>query len=475
MRDLRKFYIGGEWVAPSGAKTLDVINPATEEPFATIALGTEGDVDRAVKAAQAAFDGYAALSREERVALFERIIEHYMARFQELAAIISEEMGAPMKLALEAQAASGVGHLQTTLAILKEFAFAERRNGYELMREPIGVVAMITPWNWPANQIMCKVAPALAVGCTMVLKPSEIAPISGHIIAEILDAAGVPKGVFNLIDGLGPEVGAAMSSHREVDMVSFTGSACAGIEVARNAAPTVKRVAQELGGKSANIILPNADFDRAVTIGVKGMMSNTGQSCNAPSRMLVPEAAMERAMKIASDAAQKIRIGDPKDLETQMGPLSSEAQWNKVQRLIEKGIEDGAHLACGGPGRPDGLNRGYYAKPTVFGRVTNDMTIAREEIFGPVLSILPYKDEEDAIRIANDTDYGLAGYVYAGDIDDARRVGARIRAGQVHLNGAGANFNAPFGGYKQSGNGREWGEFGLEEFLETKAVLRPAG
>ncbi|HXI88006.1 MAG TPA: aldehyde dehydrogenase family protein, partial [Parvularculaceae bacterium] len=330
-------------------------------------------------------------------------------------------------------------------------------------------------WNWPANQIMCKVAPALAAGCTMVLKPSEIAPISGHIIAEILDAAGVPKGVFNLIDGLGPEVGAAMSSHREVDMVSFTGSACAGIEVARNAAPTVKRVAQELGGKSANIILPNADFDRAVTIGVKGMMSNTGQSCNAPSRMLVPEAAMERAMKIASDAAQKIRIGDPKDLETQMGPLSSEAQWNKVQRLIEKGIEDGAHLACGGPGRPDGLNRGYYAKPTVFGRVTNDMTIAREEIFGPVLSILPYKDEEDAIRIANDTDYGLAGYVYAGDIDDARRVGARIRAGQVHLNGAGANFNAPFGGYKQSGNGREWGEFGLEEFLETKAVLRPAG
>lgn len=475
MRDLKKFYIDGEWVAPSGARTLDVINPATEEAFATIALGTNADVDRAVTAARRAFDSFAATSREDRIALLERIVEQYMARFQELAEAISDEMGAPMKLALEAQAASGVGHFQTMIAVLRNFDFVEERVGFELVREPVGVCALITPWNWPANQIACKVAPALGAGCAMVLKPSEIAPVSGHIIAEILHAAGVPKGVFNLVDGLGPEVGAAMSSHPQVDMVSFTGSTRAGIEVARNAAPTVKRVAQELGGKSANIILPDADLERAVRSGVRSMMSNTGQSCNAPSRMLVPADAMDKAMAIASAVASAIRVGDPKDPGTQMGPLSSEAQWNKVQALIEKGVQEGAVLACGGTGRPEGLNRGYYAKPTVFGRVSNDMTIAREEIFGPVLSILPYKDEEDAIRIANDTDYGLAGYVYSGDIEHARRVGGRIRAGQISLNGAGGNLNAPFGGYKQSGNGREWGAMGLEEFLETKAVLRPAG
>ncbi len=474
MRDLKRFYIDGQWVAPLGKKTLEVVNPATEEPFAVIALGTREDVDRAVAAARAAFEDFSATSREERIALLERVIPAYAARLPDLAAAISEEMGAPATLAAQLQAPSGLAHFQANLESLKNYEFEETRDGYDLVKEPVGVCGLITPWNWPANQIACKVAPALAAGCTMVLKPSEVAPVSGHIIAEILDAAGVPKGVFNLVDGLGPEVGAAISAHPEIDMVSFTGSTRAGVEVAKNAAPTVKRVAQELGGKSANIILDDANLEEAVASGVNSLLLNTGQCCNAPSRMLVPRAKMKEAMEIAATVASQVKTGDPSAAETQLGPVVSDVQWKKVQRLIEKGVEEGAELAAGGPGRPEGLNRGYYVKPTIFGGVSNDMTIAREEIFGPVLAIIPYKDEDEAVAIANDTAYGLSGYVYSGDIAHAKKIAKRLRAGNVHLNGASVNFNAPFGGYKQSGNGREWGEFGLEDYLETKAVLRPA-
>lgn len=473
MRDLTKFYINGEWIAPKGRKTLDVINPATEKPCAEISLGTAEDVDIAVKAARAAFAGYSVTSREERMALIEKIIEAYKARYADLAAAITEEMGAPTRLATTAQAGTGIGHLQTMLQILKVYPFEEEHGGFEIYKEPVGVCGLITPWNWPVNQIVCKVAPALAAGCTMVLKPSEIAPISAHVLAEIFDAAGVPKGVFNLVDGTGPEVGAALSAHPDIDMMSFTGSTRAGTEVARNAAASVKRVAQELGGKSANIILDDADFDRAVTHGVISVMQNTGQSCNAPTRMFVPAAKMDQAMATAKKAAESVRVGDPSDPETAMGPVVSEAQWKKVQSLIEKGVAEGAALAAGGPGKPQGLETGYYVKPTIFGRVTNDMTIAREEIFGPVLSILAYRNEDEAVAMANDTPYGLSGYVYSGNLDHARAVARRLRTGNVHLNGAGVNFQAPFGGYKQSGNGREWGVYGLDEFLEIKAVMVP--
>ncbi|MFN3959586.1 MAG: aldehyde dehydrogenase family protein [Parvularculaceae bacterium] len=473
MRDLTKFYIGGAWVEPHGRGRLDVINPATEEPCATIALGDATDVDRAVKAARAAFEGFAATTVDDRKALLQRIIQVYLKRNEDMARAITEEMGAPKTLAIQAQSASSLGHFQTALSALDEIAFEEDKGSHWLLREPVGVCALITPWNWPANQIACKVAPALAASCTMVLKPSEVAPISGHLFAEILDEAGVPKGVFNLVHGTGPEVGAAMSSHPDVDMVSFTGSTRAGVEVAKNAAPTVKRVAQELGGKSANIILDDADFQRAVTIGVLTCMNNSGQSCNAPTRMLVPESRMNEAIEIARAAAAKVKPGDPNAEGTTIGPVASETQWTKIQRLIEQGLKEGAELVAGGPGKPEGLTRGYYVKPTVFARVRNDMTIAREEIFGPVLSIIPYKDEDDAVAIANDTPYGLSGYVYSGDINHARKVARRLRTGNVHLNGAGVDVTAPFGGYKQSGNGREWGVHGVEEFLEKKAILKP--
>ncbi len=473
MRDLTKFYIDGEWVEPSGRGRLDVINPATEEACAVIALGEAADVDRAVKAARAAFDSFAATTVHDRKALLTRIIKVYLKRNEDMAHAITEEMGAPKTLAIQAQSASSLGHFQTALAALDEIEFETDEGTHWLVREPVGVCALITPWNWPANQIACKVAPALAAGCAMVLKPSEVAPISGHIFAEILDEAGVPKGVFNLVHGTGPEVGAALSSHPDVDMVSFTGSTRAGVEVAKNAAPTVKRVAQELGGKSANIILDDADFPRAVTIGVLACMNNTGQSCNAPTRMLVPAHRMNEAIEIARAAAAKVKTGDPNADGVTMGPVASEMQWNKVQKLIEQGVREGAELVAGGPGKPEGLTRGYYVKPTVFARVSNDMTIAREEIFGPVLSILPYKDEDDAVAIANDTPYGLSGYVYSGDINHARKVAKRLRTGNVHLNGAGVDVTAPFGGYKQSGNGREWGVHGVEEFLEKKAILKP--
>jgi len=474
MRDLTKFYIDGEWVDPHGGKTLDVINPATEAAFAKIALGDATDVDRAVKAARAAFDSFSNTSIAERKALLQRIIDEYLKRNEEMARAITEEMGAPKGLALHAQSASSLGHFQTAMNALDEIEFEKDKGTHWLVREPIGVCALITPWNWPMNQITCKVAPALAAGCTMVLKPSEVAPVSAHIFAEILASAGVPKGVFNLVDGMGPDVGAAMSSHPEVDMVSFTGSTRAGVEVAKNAAPTVKRVAQELGGKSANIILDDADFKKAVSRGVMAMMNNSGQSCNAPSRMLVPANRMDEAIAIAKEAAAKVRVGDPNADGTVIGPVVNETQWNKIQGLIKKGIEEGAELVAGGADRPEGLEKGYYVKPTVFARANNQMTIAREEIFGPVLTIIPYKDEDDAVAIANDTPYGLSGYIYSGDINHARKVAKRIRAGNIHLNGAGVDATAPFGGYKQSGNGREWGTHGVEEFLETKAVLKPA-
>lgn len=478
MRDYLKFYIDGQWVDPvdpSPSRVLDVINPATEAPAGRISLGTAADVDRAVKAARKAFASYSQTSVAERVALLERIIAEYKTRMADMAAAITEEMGAPATLAQRAQAAMGLAHLQSALAVLKDYRFQEPRGTTLITKEPIGVCGLITPWNWPVNQISCKVAPALATGCTMVLKPSEIAPFSAQVWTEVLHAAGVPAGVFNLVNGDGPTVGAAISSHPEVDMVSFTGSTRAGIEVARNAAPTVKRVHQELGGKSPNIILPDADLKKAVTAGVRAVMNNSGQSCNAPTRMLVPNDRMDEALEIARAAAEATTVGDPASSGATIGPVISAAQWKKIQGLIEKGLEEGATLVAGGPGKPEGLERGYYVKPTVLGRVTNDMTVAREEIFGPVLSILGYDDVEQAVAIANDTPYGLAAYVSGTDPEKVRQVASRLRAGQVNLNSSAPDLMAPFGGFKQSGNGRELGKYGLEEFLEYKALqFKPA-
>jgi aldehyde dehydrogenase (NAD+) len=470
MREYLKFYIDGAWVDPVAPKTLDVINPANEEVAGHISLGSAADVDRAVKAARTAFAAWSLTSREERIEILERIVAEYQKRYGEIADAITEEMGAPASLSQRAQAAIGLGHLQTGIAVLKGFKFEEDRGPTRIVKEPIGVVGMITPWNWPLNQIACKVVPALAVGCTMVLKPSEIAPFSGYLWAEVLHAAGVPAGVFNLVNGDGPTVGAAISSHPDVDMVSFTGSTRAGVEVAKNAAPTVKRVAQELGGKSPNIILDDADFKTAVGGGVKHVMNNSGQSCNAPTRMLVPSKRMGEVIEIAKATAESITVGDPKG-NAQMGPVVSETQWNKIQGLIQKGIDEGATLVAGGPGRPEGLDKGYYVKPTVFANVTNDMTIAKEEIFGPVISILGYETVDEAVQVGNDTEYGLAAYVSGGDMAKVREVASRLRAGQVSINGGGGDMMAPFGGYKMSGNGREWGDYGFHEFLETKAVL----
>jgi aldehyde dehydrogenase (NAD+) len=468
-----EFYIDGAWVKPAVAKTLDVIDPSTEEPVARISAGSAADVDLAVAAARRAFETFSRTSREQRVALLERVIAVYQAHVDEIADAISREMGAPMTLARAAQAPAGLNHLKNTLAVLKDYAFEETRGTTRILREPIGVVGMITPWNWPMNQIMCKVAPALAAGCTMVLKPSEIAPLSGILAAKVLHEAGVPAGVFNLVNGEGPVVGAAMSAHPGIDMMSFTGSTRAGTQVAKAAADTVKRVAQELGGKSPNIILDDADFAKMVKIGVRACFNNSGQSCNAPTRMLVPRARLAEAAGIAKDVAAATKVGDPRTEGTTIGPVVSQMQFDKIQRLITQGIHEGAELVAGGPGRPDGLDRGYYVRPTVFSNVKNDMTIAREEIFGPVLSILPYDTEEQAIQIANDTPYGLSSYVSSGDPDRAMRVASRLRAGMVHINGATIDYSAPFGGYKQSGNGREWGQFGFEEFLEVKAVMTP--
>ncbi|MAT93148.1 MAG: aldehyde dehydrogenase family protein [Halioglobus sp.] len=470
MREYTQFYINGEWVEPTAPQNCDVINPATEEVCAHISLGNETDVDKAVAAARAAFDSYSRTSRAERVELLEACVEAYKKHYNEIAAAISEEMGAPMSLATTAQAYTGQGHLEEAARVLRDFQFEEDLGDHRLVKEPIGVCGLITPWNWPVNQIACKVAPALAVGCTMVLKPSEVAPLSAYLFAQVMHEAGVPAGVFNLVNGDGATVGTALSKHPQVDMMSFTGSTRAGSLVAQNAAPTVKRVTQELGGKSPNIILDDADLEKAVTGGVMHMYNNTGQSCNAPSRMLVPAHLLEQAEEIAARVSAAVVVGDPQAEGTTMGPVVSEVQFNKIQGLIEKGIEEGAVVVVGGPGRPEGIDKGYFIRPTVFSRANNDMTIAREEIFGPVLTMIPYETEEEAIAIANDTEYGLAGYVQSGDIEHARKVAAQIRAGNVSINGSAAGFNVPFGGYKQSGNGREWGSHGFTDYLEIKAV-----
>lgn len=470
MREYTKFYIDGAWVDPAGgAQVLDVINPATEEVAGHVSAGTAADVDRAADAARRAFASWAVTTREERIDLLQRIIAEYKRREIEIADAITEEMGAPRSLALRAQTGSGLAHLEAAVAVLRNYAFAEEQGTTRIVREPIGVCGLITPWNWPLNQIACKVAPAIATGCTMILKPSEIAPFSAYLFAEVLDAAGVPAGVFNLVNG-GAAAGAAIASHPQVDMVSFTGSTRAGIEVAIAAAPTVKRVSQELGGKSPNILLEDADYPTAVAAGIRQVMNNSGQSCNAPTRMIVPKARMMEVSRLARDAAAAISVGDPAT-DVSMGPVVSATQWGKVQRLIKKGMEEGATLIAGGPGLPDGIDKGYFVRPTVFADVTNDMTIAREEIFGPVLSILGYETLDQACEIANDTDYGLAAYIWGTDPSQIREVAARLRAGRVSLNGSTGDSFTPFGGYKMSGNGREWGAFGFDEYVEIKAVM----
>ncbi|MEU5880602.1 aldehyde dehydrogenase family protein [Spirillospora sp. NPDC047279] len=469
MREYVKFYIGGRWTDPAEPRALEIVNPATEEVCGTVALGSAADVDRAVTAARAAFPGWSSTSVQTRVELLESIAEVYQKRSADLAAALTEEMGAPAALAGGFQVGLGAGHLAKAVEVLKNLAFEEQRGETLVVREPIGVCGLITPWNWPMNQIAVKVFPALATGCTMILKPSERSPFTGQIFAEILDAAGVPAGVFNLVQGDGPGVGAPLAAHPGIDMISFTGSTRAGVEIARNAAPTVKRVTQELGGKSPNIILDDEAFAANVAQGVGSMMGNSGQTCSAPSRMLVPRARMDEAAGIARQAAAEVVVGDPGG-DVVMGPVVAGDQFDKIQKLIQQGIDEGATLVAGGTGRPDGLDRGYYVRPTVFADVTNDMTIAREEIFGPVLTILGYDDLDHAIEIANDTVYGLAGYVAGADLDQARAVARRIRAGWVAVNEA-FDFGCPFGGYKQSGNGREWGEFGFHDYLETKGIL----
>ncbi len=471
MYNRRDFYIDGGWVPATAPRDFPIVNPATEAVIGNICLGSEADVNSAVLAARRAFDDFSKSSVDDRKAILQRFIKIYDSRFDEMAQAISEEMGAPLTFARKSQTFLGIGHMQTALDLLDVFPFTKTQDGVRIVREPIGVCALITPWNWPVNQIACKVAPALAAGCTMVLKPSEIAPLSACLFAEILHEAGVPPGVFNLVNGDGPGAGQCLASHPQVDMVSFTGSTRGGIAVAKAAADSVKRVHQELGGKSPNIILDAASFEHAVTAGVLECFSNTGQSCNAPTRLLVPEALHEQAVELARAAAEEVVVGDPSDAATSMGPVVSEAQWQRIQKLIQAGIDEGARLVIGGLGRPDGIEHGYFVRPTVFSDVSNDMVIAREEIFGPVLAILPYKDEAEALRIANDSLYGLAAYVSGTDVQQLDRVARGLRAGMVHCNGADMTLSAPFGGYKQSGNGREWGAFGLEDFLETKVIL----
>src|SRR5271170_1927073 len=469
--DNRQFYIDGAWVDPVEAKEFQVINPATETVAGVISMGTAKDVDRAVAAARRAFEGYSRTTPAERLALMERILAAYKAHYGEIAEAISTEMGAPITLAKGGQAGVGVGHISAMIEVLKSFKFEEMRGKVRLIQEPVGVCALITSWNWPINQVAAKVVPALAAGCTMVLKPSEYSPFSAILWAKVMHEAGVPKGVFNLVNGDGPNVGAPLSSHREVDMVSFTGSTRAGSEVAKNAAASVKRVHQELGGKSPNVLLDDANFERAVSKSVMHVFQNSGQSCNAPTRMLVPRAKLAEVEALAKKVAETVVVGDPTNEKTMLGPVVSKIQFDRVEGYIAKGIAEGAKVVIGGPGRPDGLSKGYFVKPTIFSNVRNDMTIAREEIFGPVPCILPYQTEEEAVQIANDTPYGLAAYVWSQDNVRARRVGNRIRAGQVALNGAFGDMQTPFGGFKMSGNGREYGEFGLRDFLEVKAMI----
>ncbi|MDE1923664.1 MAG: aldehyde dehydrogenase family protein [Gammaproteobacteria bacterium] len=471
MYEERKFYIDGRWVDPIEPKEFQVINPATETVAGVISMGGAKDVDAAVAAARRAFDDFSRTTPAERLALLERMLERYKAHYDEIAAAMSAEMGAPITLAKGSQAGCGSGHIAAMIEVMKTFRFEEVRGKNRIVLEPVGVCALITPWNWPMNQVAAKVVPALAAGCTMVLKPSEFSPFSAILWAKVMDEAGVPKGVFNLINGDGPSVGAPLASHPEVDMVAFTGSTRAGTEVARCAAASVKRVQQELGGKSPNVLLDDADLERAVKRSVLHVFQNSGQSCNAPTRMLVPEAQLAEIEELARKIAAGVVVGDPNSPATNVGPVVSKIQYDRIQGHIQKGIAEGAKLLIGGPGRPEGLSKGYYVRPTIFSNVRNDMTIAREEIFGPVLCILPYRTEEEAVRIANDTPYGLSAYVWSRDLARARRVAGRIRAGQVALNGASGDWQTPFGGFKMSGNGREYGEYGLRDFLETKAVI----
>ncbi|QHO74100.1 aldehyde dehydrogenase family protein [Bradyrhizobium sp. CCBAU 051011] len=466
-----KFYIDGAWVDPAAPSTLGIVNPATEEIFAQISLGSPQDVDRAVKAARRAFAAYSVTSVEERLSWLQKIIAGFRARLPELARMMTLEMGAPITFATERQATVALFHFEEAARVLAQYRFEERMGNGIVRREPIGVCGLITPWNWPLNQVASKVAPALATGCTVVLKPSEIAPLSAMLFAEIVDSAGAPAGVFNLVNGDGPTVGEAIAAHPGIDMVSFTGSTTAGVRVAKLAADTVKRVAQELGGKSANIILADADLKAAVMQGVHACYTNAGQNCQSPTRMLIPRGQRDAAFEAAREAVDAIRLGDPLDPASTMGPLVSRAQFQKVQDLIQSGVDEGATLVAGGTGRPAEVNRGYFVRPTVFGDVTPQMKIAREEIFGPVLSIMSYDSEDEAIEIANDTPFGLAGFVQSKDVARARAVANRIRAGRVYLNGAPFDRSLPFGGYKQSGNGREFGVFGFEEYLEVKAIL----
>ena len=469
--NLTKFYINGEFTDPSSNETLGIINPATEEEIGIVALGSIEDVDKAVYSARKAFSVSSKLSKTDRLDILKTVRENYKKRFNDLSEAIRLEMGAPIKLAEGAQAATGLGHLKTAIRVLENHEFEYKHGDYIVREEPIGVCGLITPWNWPINQIVSKVAPAFAAGCTVILKPSEIAPLSAMIIAEIIHETKIPAGMFNLVNGLGNIVGEAMSAHKNIDMMSFTGSTRGGVAVATASAATVKRVSQELGGKSANIILDDDSFTKSITNGVTHVMSNTGQSCNAPTRMLVPLSRHDEALDIAKNSVENIKVGKPDDINTDLGPLVSITQYNKVQNLIEKGIEEGAQLVSGGKGKPDGFEKGYYVKPTIFGNVSNNMIIAKEEIFGPVLSIIPYDDIEHAVSIANDTVYGLAAYVTGEDQKKCLEVARELRAGQISLNYGSSGPSAPFGGYKQSGNGREKAEWGLDEFLEIKAIM----
>ena len=469
--NLTKFYINGEFVDPSSKETLKIINPATEEEIGIVALGSTIDVDKAVYSARKAFSVSSKLSKKDRLDILETIRENYKKRYRDVSEAIRLEMGAPVKLAEGAQTATGLGHLKTAMRVLEKHEFEYKHEDYIVREEPIGVCGLITPWNWPINQIVSKFAPAFAAGCTVVLKPSEIAPLSAMIIAEIIHESQIPPGMFNLVNGLGNVVGEAMSSHKDIDMMSFTGSTRGGVAVAKASATNVKRVSQELGGKSPNLILDDNSFTTSITNGVIHVMGNSGQSCNAPTRMLVPKSRHDEAITIAKSALEKVKVGDPLDLNSDLGPLVSKNQFDKVQKLIKKGIEEGAYLVAGGTGRPNGYEKGFYARPTIFGNVSNQMVIAKEEIFGPVLVIIPYDDLEEAISIANDTIYGLAAYVTGEDREKCLEISRELRAGQISINYGSSGPSAPFGGYKQSGNGREKAEWGLTEFLEVKAIM----
>ena len=469
--NLTKFYINGEFVDPSSKETLEIINPATEEEIGIVALGSTIDVDKAVYSARKAFSVSSKLSKKDRLDILETIRENYKKRYRDVSEAIRLEMGAPVKLAEGAQTATGLGHLKTAMRVLEKHEFEYKHEDYIVREEPIGVCGLITPWNWPINQIVSKFAPAFAAGCTVVLKPSEIAPLSAMIIAEIIHESQIPPGMFNLVNGLGNVVGEAMSSHKDIDMMSFTGSTRGGVAVAKASATNVKRVSQELGGKSPNLILDDNSFNTSITNGVIHVMGNSGQSCNAPTRMLVPKSRHDEAITIAKSALEKVKVGDPLDLNSNLGPLVSKNQFDKVQKLIKKGIEEGANLVAGGTGRPNGYEKGFYARPTIFGNVSNQMVIAKEEIFGPVLVIIPYDDLEEAISIANDTIYGLAAYVTGEDQEKCLEISRELRAGQISINYGSSGPSAPFGGYKQSGNGREKAEWGLTEFLEVKAIM----